>query len=105
MNLVVADVAEVMTNSRGAFDAVLLDVDNGPDGLFRTANDQLYSRRGLATAKAALKPGGLLAVWSAAPDPRFKRSLAEAGFSVEETTARARSNGKGARHTIWFAKS
>jgi spermidine synthase len=102
VDLVVADVADVMRNSRGQFDAILLDVDNGPDGLIRTANDQLYSRRGLAAAKEALKPGGVLAVWSAAPDPAFNRRLAKGGFRVEEVTVRARSNGKGARHTIWF---
>jgi spermidine synthase len=103
VDLVVADVAEVLHGSRGAFDAILLDVDNGPDGLIRSANDRLYSRRGLAVAKDALKPGGILAIWSAAPDPAFKRRLIEAAFRVEETTVRARSNGKGARHTIWFA--
>ena len=104
VNVVVADVAQAMRNSRSIYDAILLDVDNGPDGLIRTANDQLYSRAGLTAAKEALKPGGTLAIWSAAPDPAFKRRLAEAGFKVEETTVRARSNGKGARHTIWFAE-
>ncbi|HEV2078852.1 MAG TPA: MnmC family methyltransferase [Allosphingosinicella sp.] len=103
VKVIVTDVAPVMRNSPSAFDAILLDVDNGPDGLIRTANDQLYSRRGLASAKDALKPGGILAIWSAAPDPAFKRRLAEAGFAVEETTVRARSNGRGPRHTIWFA--
>jgi spermidine synthase len=104
VDLAIADVADVMRNSRGTFDAILLDVDNGPDGLIRTANDQIYSRPGLAAAKAALKPGGILAIWSAAPDPAFKRRLAEAGFAVEEVKTRARSNGKGAHHTIWFAR-
>lgn len=103
VDLAVADVAGVIGNSRSQFDAILLDVDNGPDGLIRAANDRLYSRQGLAAAMAALKPGGILAIWSAAPDPKFKRRLAEAGFRVEEVTTRARSNGKGARHTIWFA--
>ncbi len=105
VSLTVADVGDVMRNSPGSFDAILLDVDNGPDGLIRTANDRLYSRPGLASAKAALKPGGILAIWSAAPDPAFKRRLSEAGFRVEETIVRARSNGKGARHTIWFAQN
>jgi spermidine synthase len=105
VDLVVADVAQVMRSSRAGFDAILLDVDNGPDGLIRAANDRLYSRPGLATAKAALKPGGILAIWSAAPDPAFRRRLAEAGFQVKEATVRARSNGKGARHMIWFARN
>ena len=104
LDLVLADVAEVMRSSRGQFDAILLDVDNGPDGLIRTANDRLYSRAGLAAAKDALKPGGILAIWSAAPDPAFKRRLSDSGLEVEETTVRARSNGKGPRHTIWFAE-
>jgi spermidine synthase len=86
------------------WDAILLDVDNGPDGLVRAANDRLYSRDGLATAKAALRPGGVLAVWSAAPDPAFARRLAQAGFAVEEVAVRARENGKGPRHVIWFAR-
>jgi spermidine synthase len=105
VDLVLADVAELMRTSRAGFDAILLDVDNGPDGLIRAANDRLYSRPGLAAAKAALKPAGILAIWSAAPDPAFRRRLAEAGFKVEEVTTRARSNGKGARHTIWFARN
>lgn len=105
VEVIVADVAEIMRSSQATFDAILLDVDNGPDGLIRTANDQLYSRPGLASAKAALNPGGILAIWSAAPDPAFRRRLSEAGFRVEETIARARSNGKGARHTIWFAQN
>lgn len=84
------------------YDAILLDVDNGPDGLTRAANDRLYARAGLAAAKAALNPGGVLAIWSAAPDARFTRRLTEAGFKVEETPVRARAN-KGARHVIWFA--
>lgn len=88
---------------RGAYDAILLDVDNGPDGLTRTANDALYTARGLASARAALRPGGVLAVWSAGPDPAFTRRLQQAGFAVAEERVRARPNGKGPTHTIWFA--
>jgi spermidine synthase len=87
----------------GAYDAILLDVDNGPDGLVRSDNGQLYSARGLKAAKAALTPGGVLAVWSAAPDPRFAKRLGDAGFAVEEAVVKARANGKGPRHVIWFA--
>lgn len=104
LELVIGDVAEVIGKARGTYDAILLDVDNGPDGLTRNANDRLYSAAGLASAKAALKPGGILAVWSAAPDRHFTRRLGEAGFAVDEVTIAARSNGKGARHNIWFAK-
>ena len=97
------DVATLIDAARSDYDAVLLDVDNGPDGLTRNSNGRLYSARGLDAARAALTSGGVLAVWSAAPDPRFKRRLSEAGFAVDEVAVRARSNGKGPRHVIWFA--
>ncbi|MGI8932247.1 MAG: spermidine synthase [Sphingomicrobium sp.] len=103
VELVFGDVAELIERSPATYDAILLDVDNGPDGLTRDANDRLYSPRGLRAAKAALMPGGILAVWSAAPDRGFAKALAEAGFAVDEVPVRARSNGKGARHIIWFA--
>lgn len=103
VEMVIDDVGAVMARGRGTYDAVLLDVDNGPDGLTRPGNDGLYSDRGLAAAKAALRPGGILAVWSAAPDARFARRLRDAGFAVEEVGVKARSNGKGPRHVIWFA--
>lgn len=86
------------------FDAILLDVDNGPDGVVRDANDWLYTHTGLAKARDALAPGGILAVWSAAPDPAFTRRLKDAGFAVEAREVRARPNNKGPRHTIWFAR-
>jgi spermidine synthase len=97
------DVALLIEESTAAYDAILLDVDNGPDGLTRDANNRLYSRRGLEAARKALKPGGILAVWSAASDGHFTTKLGEAGFAVDEVAVRARSNGKGARHVIWFA--
>ena len=79
-------------------DVVLLDVDNGPDGLSRDANDALYGARGLRAARSALRPGGVLAVWSSGPDARFAARLRDAGFAVEEVVARARAGGRGARH-------
>jgi spermidine synthase len=91
--------------ARGGWDAILLDVDNGPDALVRALNQWLYEPGGLAVAKGALSPGGMLAIWSAGPDPRFTRTLARAGFTVEEEVVRARHNGKGPRHTIWFARA
>jgi spermidine synthase len=87
------------------FDAILLDVDNGPDGLMQDANDRLYDLSGLHAARKALRPGGVLAVWSAAPNPQFTRRLERAGFTVEEIKTRAGSNGKGPRHIIWLAKA
>ena len=103
VTLVQADVALQIAAGRDAYDAILLDVDNGPDGLVRAGNDRLYTREGLAAARAALTPGGVLAVWSAGKDPVFAGRLRKAGFAVEEVQVRARSNGKGAKHTIWFA--
>lgn len=103
VHLVAGDVAAMIGAAHQTYDAILLDVDNGPDGLTRAANDQIYSMKGLALAKTALKPGGVLAIWSAAPDAGFSRRLKASGFKVDEVTARARSNGKGPRHVIWFA--
>ena len=105
VELVLGDVSKAIGAATRRYDAILLDVDNGPDGLTREANEGLYSAAGLATAKAALRPGGILAIWSAAPDARFTRRLSAAGFQVEEVGVRARSNGKGPRHVIWFARA
>ena len=105
VDLIERDVAAVIAAAPSGYDAILLDVDNGPDGLSRAANDRLYSMKGLALAKAALRPGGILAVWSAGPDAAFSRRLKDSGFVVEEVAVRARSNGKGPRHVIWFAQS
>jgi spermidine synthase len=104
VTLVQDDVAAMIAVGRGGYDAILLDVDNGPDGLTRVANDGLYSARGLDAARQALRPGGILAVWSAAPDAPFARRMERARFAVDEVTVSARSNGKGARHTIWFGR-
>jgi spermidine synthase len=99
-----ADVADLIGAARGAYDAILLDVDNGPGGLNREANDGLYSLAGLAAAAAALKPGGVLAVWSATQDAGFVQRLRRSGYAVEEKTVRATRNKRGARHVIWLAR-
>ncbi len=88
VEIVARDVADVLTESRGRFDAIMLDVDNGASGLTKAGNDALYMESGLGTARAALKPGGRLAVWSADNDPRFAARMEEAGFSVESVKAR-----------------
>ena len=103
VTVTVGDVGASMAHSTAQYDAILLDVDNGPDGLTRAANDGLYSPQGLANAKQALRPAGILAVWSAAPDTAFGRQLERGGFSVETVKVRARETGKGATHIIWFA--
>ena len=96
------DVGSVIASQRGGFDAILLDVDNGPDGLSRVENDRLYDFRGLHAARQALRPQGMLAVWSAAPNKEFVGRLGQAGFAVEEVKARA-NKGRGVRHIIWIA--
>jgi len=107
-DVVLCDVAALIDDANDGtcakFDAILLDVDNGPDGVVREGNDRLYTRTGLAKAKDALNPGGILAVWSAAPDHKFTRRILDAGFDVEVREVRARPNNKGPRHIIWFAK-
>jgi spermidine synthase len=97
-----ADVIDVIAASPTGFDAILLDVDNGPDALSHSANDRLYDMQGLHAARRALRPEGLLAIWSAAPNKAFVGRLARAGFAVEEITARA-NKGRGGRHVIWAA--
>lgn len=86
-----------------AWDAILLDVDNGPDGLSREGNDALYSLDGLRRAHRALRHGGVLGVWSVAPDDAFTRRFAQAGFSVETRVVRARRT-RGGRHTLWLGE-
>jgi spermidine synthase len=103
VTVVFDDVAAIIAAEPAAYDAILLDVDNGPDGLTRDANDRLYSMAGLAGAKRALKPGGILAIWSAGPDAAFSKRLNQSGFATDEVVVRARSNGAGPRHVIWFA--
>jgi spermidine synthase len=97
------DIAEILRVEQGIYDAILLDVDNGPEGLTRKGNDWLYSRSGLAAAFRALRPEGVLAVWSAAGDRAFAQRLKEAGFEVDEVQSRSRGPGRGTRHTIWLA--
>ena len=96
------DVAALIRAAEGEYDAILLDVDNGPHGLSRPANDRLYDARGLGAAHRALKPGGVLAVWSSAADPVFPPRLRRAGFAVLEAKVRARDR-KGAHHIVWLA--
>jgi spermidine synthase len=98
----VGDVADVIRREIGGFDAILLDVDNGPEALVRRANDWLYGGAGLRAARAALRPRGALAVWSANQDRRFGKRLQEAGFAVSEHVVRPHRAGKGPRHHVWI---
>lgn len=103
VDVIVDDVAALIAAAPARYDAILLDVDNGPDGLTIAANDALYDAAGLATALTALRPGGLLAVWSQGPDTGFTRRLKHAGFRVEEMAVPA-GRGRGRRHVIWLAR-
>jgi spermidine synthase len=98
-----ADVVDVIKNSPSAFDAILLDVDNGPEALIRKANDALYDRNGLQAIRRALRPGGILAVWSSGPNIAFTKRLRAADFDVNEVGVRATTKRSGAHHVIWFA--
>jgi spermidine synthase len=96
------DVRPLIRAGKATYDAILLDVDNGPDGITSEANDGLYDYQGLKASRDALRPGGVLAVWSSGPDERFTRRLRDSGFAAEAVHTRA--NGKsGARHVIWLA--
>jgi spermidine synthase len=96
------DVAATLRSSPGAFDAILLDVDNGPAAFATSGNAALYRDTGLAAARAALKTGGVLAVWSARDDRKFEQRLRYAGFRVEVERVRARLKKGGPRHTIFL---
>jgi len=98
-----ADVVDLVRSHRSAFDAILLDVDNGPEALIRKANDALYDRKGLQAIHRALRPRGVLAIWSSGPNPSFSKRLRDAGFDVAEVAIRATARRSGARHMIWFA--
>jgi spermidine synthase len=97
------DVARLLKEERQAYDAILLDVDNGPEGLTRKKNDWLYTIDGLTASFAALRAKGILAVWSAGPDRNFTERLRKVGFRVRQSRVRAHNN-KGELHTIWLAE-
>ena len=97
------DVGELINGAQARYDAILLDVDNGPEGLMREANDDLYDAYGLREAHTALRPGGVLSVWSAAPHAAFTQRLRALDFEVEDKRVWANGRGGGGRHVIWLA--
>ena len=97
------DVAQILQAEHRAYDAILLDVDNGPRGLTRKSNDWLYTRPGLDAVSTALRPAGVFALWSASPDRAFALLLRKAGFEVDEERVRARGRRGRGYHTIWIA--
>lgn len=104
VSLIEGDVAEVIRTNSKAFDAVLLDVDNGPVAFTVQGNEELYSVHGLASISRSLRPGGVLGVWSADPDPSFERRLRKAGFQFQTERVAARAVGKGPKHIIYLAR-
>ncbi len=98
------DVVDLIDDSPGAFDAALLDVDNGPSALTLAGNQRLYGRGGLAAVRRCLRPRGVLGVWSADPEPSFSRALRRAGFEVRVESVFARGVAKGPKHTIFVAR-
>lgn len=103
LTIVEGDVGDLIRSSSDSYDAILLDVDNGPESLSRAENDKLYNDAGLAAARRALRPGGILAVWSSARNERFTQRLRRAGYDVVEVGVRATGGKRGARHVIWMA--
>ena len=100
----VADIATTLRANPGRFDAILLDVDNGPAAFTAPANARLYDASGLAGFRAALAEGGVLAVWSAGDDARFRQRLRDAGFTVRVERVRGRGARGGPRHTVFLAQ-
>jgi spermidine synthase len=98
------DVAQLLRKPGACWDIIALDVDNGPEGLTQRSNDWLYSATGVAAAQRILRPGGVLAYWSAGPAPAFQDQLRRSGWQVDEIHVHAHGN-RGARHTIWLAQN
>ena len=103
VTVVIEDVINIINNNTSAFDAILLDVDNGPNSLTQEGNDELYSMSGVAMIHRALRPGGVVAVWSSSPDTGFMQRLNRSSFHVLEKKVRGRTHKKGPVHTIWIA--
>jgi spermidine synthase len=105
LELVLADVGAVIERSRSRYDAILLDVDNGPDSLAHTANQQLYNAAGIASARRALRPAGVLAVWSFSRDASYTSRLKAAGFTVSVERVTGSGKGRGRHHYVWLAQA
>jgi spermidine synthase len=102
--LLIEDVAKVIARAKSSYDAILLDVDNGPDALAHDQNDGLYGFRGVDAAWRALGPGGVLGVWSFSDDARFTKRLRKRGFEAEAKAVPASRKGRGRKHVIWVAR-
>ncbi len=100
----IGDVGDHVRAGDGCYDAILLDVDNGPDALAHPQNEALYGERGLTEAWAALRPGGVLGIWSFSDDARFTERLERKGFAVKVNRVSASRKGRGRHHYVWVAR-
>ncbi|USI74932.1 spermidine synthase [Sphingomonas morindae] len=104
VRIAMGDVHALLDASEGAYQAILLDVDNGPDGFMRPENDRIYCDWGLRSAHRALRPGGVLGIWSAYPDPDFRARFGACGFAVEEHVVPAFAGSTEDHHLLWFGR-
>jgi spermidine synthase len=104
IRLHIGDVTSLLRERTSNYDIIALDIDNGPEGLTSAENDWLYSQPGIATTRRALRPGGVIAYWSATSDPRFAKRLRDTGDKIFEERVHAHGK-KGTRHTIWMVKT
>jgi spermidine synthase len=104
VTLKIEDVAKTIGKKELTWDVILLDVDNGPEGLTRKANDLLYNKSGLRASFLALCSKGILGIWSSGKNEAFTRRLKQSGFKVQTKTVEARKSKKGSKHTIWLAE-
>ena len=102
VRIVHEDVSKVLRNNVGGFHAIMLDTDNGPEGMIMKENSRLYATRGIAATMAALKPEGTIAYWSVGDDPGFMRALENAGLEVKAMKVRAHAT-SGPFHTLYIA--
>ncbi len=105
VEVVTGDVLDCIKNGPGRYDAILLDVDNGPTSFVQAENSRLYSAKGLATIRRSLRPCGRVAFWSAEPEPAFLTSLKRAGFRTEEVAAKSHERAKRAAHRIYVGEA
>jgi len=89
---------------KSAFDAILLDVDNGPSFPIQPDNERLYDPEGLGLLRRALTPGGRVSFWAADPEPKFPKKLRKAGFAASEISARAHRRARRAIHRIYVGE-
>ena len=103
VQVVIGDIKQLLLRERQTFDAIMLDVDNGPQAFTQQSNAWLYSKCGLDASRRALRSRGVLSVWSAGPNEAFSTRLRAAGFDIRCHTVRSSNARRGERHTVWVA--